>query len=135
MQAINLIFMLELAAIAYIDFKTFRIPLWALVALGVLIVLRGHINAMDAIYGLSMMIGSMFIGDFIMKRETIGGGDIWLGTAMSTFMGFDRFLITYTVAALLGMVAMMTVHRKFQSFDMAYAPYLAVGAFVAMVIK
>lgn len=136
MQALDLVFLGLLGIIAAIDYKKFYVPFWGLMAIMALCVIKQPLTlTTDMCRGLLLMLVSLFLGDYILERETLGGGDLWLGTAMSAFMGIDKFIIAYTVAALLGMVAMMTVHRKFQMFDMAYAPYLAAGAFVAMVIK
>lgn len=144
MQVLNVSFLAILTWIAVIDFKSFKVPLFGLCAIVALIFIKypslkyftmSSQFANDVVNGMITMIASLFIGDWIMKRETLGGGDVWLGVAMSAFMGFDKFLFAYTVAALLGMVVMMTIHRKLQCFDMAYAPYLAIGAFIAMVIK
>ena len=134
MQTLNVVFIGLMAMIATIDFKTLKVPAWSLCVLCILIALKGNFSPLDAIYGLALMMGSMFLSDFILKKETIGGGDLWLGTAMSAFMGFDRFLIAYTVAALLGMIAMATIYRNQRSLDIAYVPYLAYGAFWAMFI-
>lgn len=134
MQALNVVFIGLMAMIAAIDYKTFRVPLWALVGLCVLVLLKGHLHAIDAILGLLFMLVTMRVCDLAMSRETIGGGDLWICVAMSAFMGFDKFIIAFTVAAILGQIACITIHRKHSMFDMAYVPYLAAGAFWALFI-
>lgn len=172
-----------MAVIARIDYKTFQVPLWSLVALVAVALFKGHINALDGILGAGLMISSLLIVEYVLTGKCldeednkslgslkfwisrispfsfhrlsmaykefmskvsqlndddtagkIGGGDFWLGTLMSLFMGFDRFLIAYTVAALLGTLAMWTIYRNDKIRDVAYVPYMAAGAFWAMFI-
>ena len=131
MQAINVGFIGLLAVLSSIDLKTLKVPVWGLVALAFIVLVKGFIFY-DLFYGALIMAFSVYFSDFVLKRETVGGGDFWVGILMSCYMGLDRFLIAYTVAALMGQIAYMTVNRR--ANDVAYLPYLAYGAFWAIFV-
>ena len=134
MAIINVGFIGLLGIIAAIDLRTLKIPLWSLFAVVAMIFIKGGFELNDLLFGFALMLASVFASDSLLRRETLGGGDLWIGTGMSCFMGFDRFLIAYTVAALAGSIAMMTVYRHERILSVAYVPYLAAGAFWAMFI-
>ena len=134
MQTLDLGFISLMTILATIDFKTLRVPIWGLVALIVLIVANGHYAIMDTIYGACIMIASVFLSDYILQRETVGGGDFWLGILMCSFMGFEKFWVAYTMASIFGCISMFTVYRNNRTLDVAYVPYLTAGAFWALFI-
>jgi len=133
MQTIDVAFVLTVCLIALFDLKTLRIPLVGLISIGVCCMYKGF-SFQDLFYGFGLMIMSIFISDLVLRRETVGGGDLWLGMAISTYLGFDRFLTAYIIAAVLGTLAMMTVFREKRYLDIPYAPYIAVGTIGAMFI-
>ena len=82
MQALDVGFLGLLSWIAVCDFRSFKVPFFGLFAIVALAFLKTFLLN-DMIFGFTLMFVSMSLGDMILGRETLGGGDIWLGTAMS----------------------------------------------------
>ena len=126
-----------LAGIAFVDFKTFQIPLiFILIGLG--LALFGIV--MDVIY-ISSALWGVFVGALIplmimgllwmiTKRQGMGFGDIQMGVVLGAWLGPTRMAITLFSASVLSLLTWIGV-SIITDFDkdraMPMAPFLSIA--------
>ncbi len=72
------------------------------------------------------------IGDFIFKKESMGGGDVKLLAMIGAFLGWKIALLTLPLASVFGAVVGVVIKIKTKESLIAFGPYLALGAFIAI---
>ncbi|MGE5279342.1 MAG: prepilin peptidase [Deltaproteobacteria bacterium] len=72
------------------------------------------------------------IGDFIFKKESMGGGDMKLLAMIGAFLGWKLALLTLPVASVIGAVVGIIAKIRTRESEIAFGPYLAIGALVAL---
>lgn len=72
------------------------------------------------------------IGDFIFKKESMGGGDVKFLAMIGAFLGWKLALLTFFIAPLFG--AVVGIYHKIRTKDstIPYGPFLALGALIAL---
>lgn len=126
-----------LLVIAVIDFRTFEIPL----GLTIFIALMGLVcSVMDykhiALYVFGMCsVGLVLEIIFILTGgSVIGGGDATLMMAAGLVLGWQKIVLAFFLACILGAI-IHSFRMKFTGADkmLALGPYLAVGIYICMV--
>jgi leader peptidase (prepilin peptidase)/N-methyltransferase len=105
-------FVAALVALAYIDLDTWLLPhqiTWPLLALGLLSplwnpALTWKDSAVGAAAGLAGFAAIALIGERLLKRETMGWGDVWLLAAIGGWLGWPALLPVVLLSALQGAV-------------------------------
>lgn len=72
------------------------------------------------------------IGDFIFKKETMGGGDVKLLAMIGAFLGWKVAILTFFLAPMFGAVVGIIIKLKTKSSLIAYGPYLSMASIVAL---
>jgi len=130
-----------LLQIAYIDYKTMKIPdKWNL-ALGfcglISCILDTQVMFTDRLIGLFVVSVPMYVLCLIIP-DAFGGGDIKLTASMGFYLGWKQVLIGVYLSFLIGgmeAVYLLTV-KKFRKEDgthMAFGPALCLGMWIAMI--
>lgn len=80
--------------------------------------------------GLILMMG--ILGDFIFKKESMGGGDVKLLAMIGSFLGWKLAILTFFVAPFFG--AFFGIIEKIRTKDttIAYGPFLVLGALISL---
>lgn len=73
-----------------------------------------------------------FIGEFIFKKEAMGGGDIKLLAMIGAFLGWKLVLLTFFLAPFFGSIVGITLKIKKGKEIMPYGPHLSLAALVAL---
>lgn len=135
-----------LLTISMIDVKYYRIPnkilLFLLIA-GLTINLLYNIIAWDmAFLG---MFGSgaflfllRFVGNRMLKKETLGMGDVKLGTVVGFYLGFTDFLTALLTGSLLAIIiSVLLTHSpaKMIKARIPLAPYLTIGVLLVLLFS
>ncbi len=68
------------------------------------------------------------IGDFIFKKESMGGGDVKLLAMIGAFMGWEMALLSLPLASVIGAVVGVVIKIRTKESAIAFGPYLAMGA-------
>ena len=75
------------------------------------------------------------LGELILKKESMGGGDVKLAAMLGAFMGWKLILAALFVAFLVGaVVGVVTLARKPKDWDssLPFGPFIALGAVLAL---
>jgi leader peptidase (prepilin peptidase)/N-methyltransferase len=76
--------------------------------------------------GILWLLG--IIGDFIFKKESMGGGDVKLLAMIGAFLGWKMALLTLPLASVIGAVVGVVIKIRTKESAIAFGPYLAMGA-------
>jgi leader peptidase (prepilin peptidase)/N-methyltransferase len=90
----------------------------------------------QSLFGVLVGGGALWIlgcvGDFIFKKESMGGGDVKLLAMIGAFMGWQTALLCLPVASVIGAIVGVIIKIKTKESVIAFGPYLSIGAFVSM---
>lgn len=88
--------------------------------------LMGVLIGGGAIYAMGML------GDFIFKKESMGGGDVKLLAMIGAFLGWKAAILTFFIAPVFGAVAGIIVKIRTKESVIPYGPFLALGALICL---
>ena len=96
---------------------------------------------LDALLGLFVGGGALlavaYLGEWLFKKEAMGGGDIKMAAMMGAFVGWQKVLIIFLGGAVVGMlvsIVWMAMSPKIRSKRLIpFGPFLAIAAFVVIV--
>jgi leader peptidase (prepilin peptidase)/N-methyltransferase len=101
--------------------------------------LLGVVGFWDSALGVLAGGGALYVigvlGELILKKESMGGGDVKLAAMLGAFLGWQLVLVGLFVAFFAGAVAGVAVLvRKTSEWDSAlpFGPFIALGAVVAL---
>lgn len=80
--------------------------------------------------GLLWILGC--VGDFIFKKESMGGGDVKLLAMIGAFLGWQIALMVLPVASCLGAIVGIIIKLRTKESVIAFGPYLSMGAIICM---
>jgi len=84
-----------------------------------------------ALLGGGMLYAMGFIGEFIFKKEAMGGGDVKLLAMVGAFVGWKLVLLTFFIAPFFGSIVGIIARFKEGKDTIPYGPYLSMGAVIA----
>ena len=90
------------------------------------------LSLLGVVAGGGLIYGMGMLGDFLFKKESMGGGDVKLLAMIGAFLGWQLAVLTFFIAPFFG--AIFGVIEKIRTKDtaIAYGPFLAVGALVSL---
>jgi leader peptidase (prepilin peptidase)/N-methyltransferase len=106
-------FAAALVALAYIDLDTWLLPhqiTWPLIAVGLASPLWNRAlgfreSAFGAALGFAAFAAVALFGEKVLRRETMGWGDVWLLAGIGAWLGFKALLPVVLLSSLQGAVA------------------------------
>lgn len=142
------IFVSLLIVISFIDIK-YRIIPDELSIVGILIgfilslifpSLQGTVYRLNALLNsfLGIVIGGVIIyslgllGNFLFKKESMGGGDVKLLAMIGAFIGWKMVIMTFFIAPIFGSIVGIILKLKKGAELIPYAPYLSIGAVISI---
>ena len=76
------------------------------------------------------------LGDFLFKKESLGGGDVKLAAMLGAFLGWQKVLFVFISSAALGLIGaviMMALSKKMrETHQIPFGPFLAAAAVIAL---
>lgn len=116
-------FAATLLALSYIDLDTWLLPhqiTWPLIALGLLSPLWNSASTfvaagVGAAAGFAVFAAVALFGEKLLKRETMGWGDVWLLAAIGAWLGWPALLPVVLLSAIQGAVVgsiLLAVRRE-----------------------
>lgn len=82
-----------------------------------------------------MMLGLKTIGDKVLKKECLGGGDIKLMILIGVTLGFYYSLVSIFIGSLLALVCSLIIMKKKNNEEIPYGPFLLIGTFISFLIS
>ncbi|MBE6160063.1 MAG: prepilin peptidase [Lactobacillales bacterium] len=140
--AITFISMLLIIIIS--DYQTMIIPDELLIFTGILLIIeiliKSGLNVMlhsllNAIIMFVIMFAIKKIGDFLFKKESMGGGDIKLMFIYGLVLGWPTSCISICLAAFIGLPVSLILLKKNNSHEIPFGPFLAVAAIILVLTK
>ena len=74
-------------------------------------------------------------GDFLFKRESMGGGDIKLLGIFGIMFGYVMSIFSVFLAAVIGLPVSLILIKKNSSHEIPFGPFLAVAAILIVLFK
>lgn len=101
----------------------------------------GGLGIIGALVGLAAGGGSLYLiallGDWLFKKESMGGGDIKMAAMLGAFLGWQKILLIFLSASIIGLVAsiaLMAFSEKLRRTRLIpFGPFLATAAMLAIV--
>ena len=90
---------------------------------------------LGALVGAASLLLIAFLGEWIFKKESMGGGDLKLAALVGAFLGWQSVLLSLFAAilagALTGIVLIILGRRERQQY-IPFGPFIAIGTMVAI---
>jgi leader peptidase (prepilin peptidase)/N-methyltransferase len=107
----------------------------------VLSILPGGIGIIDSAVGLIVGGAALYLvalaGDWLFKKESMGGGDIKMAAMLGAFLGWQKVILIFLSGAFLGLIISLIImlfsKRLRASRTIPFGPFLAVAAIIAII--
>ena len=101
----------------------------------------GGIGIVPALIGLLVGGGSLYLiallGDWLFKKDSMGGGDIKMASMLGAFLGWQKVLFVFMASAVIGLivsVALMTFSARLRETRIVpFGPFIAIAAMTAVI--
>ncbi len=88
--------------------------------------LLGILIGGGSIYAMGML------GDFLFKKESMGGGDVKLLAMAGSFLGWQMAILAFFIAPFFGAVLGIIVKIRTKESVIPYGPFLSLGALISL---
>jgi len=88
--------------------------------------------------GLGILVGGGLIylmglfGEWVFKKEAMGGGDVKLLAMIGAFLGWEYAILSFFLAPFFGSIVGIIEKIRTKDSTIAYGPYLVIGALVSL---
>jgi len=93
---------------------------------------------MHLLYGLIsfvIMYSLKLLGDFIFKKESMGGGDIKLLFVFGLMFGWQMSIVSIFLAAIIGLPISLILMKKDSDHVIPFGPYLGIASLIIVLFK
>lgn len=141
--AISITFISMLLIIIISDYQTMIIPDEVLIFFGILLIIELFIkngiyvynNIIDGIIAFLVMWLIKKIGDFIFKKESMGGGDIKLMAIIGLVLNYKIAIISIFLASIIGLPISLIILYKSKSDIIPFGPFLSISAIILLFLQ
>ena len=142
--AIALIFISLLLIVIISDYQTMIIPDSILVVSSIMVIIidlitKGLIPTLqmlgNGIIAFSIMLILKLLGDFLFKKESMGGGDIKLMFVFGLVLGWPTAILAIFVASFIGLPISLVLISGKKSHEVPFGPFLAAAAILLIITK
>lgn len=82
-----------------------------------------------------IMYSIKFFGDFLFKKESMGGGDIKLMFVFGLMFGWQMSIVSIFIGSIIGLPISLILLRKSDDHVLPFGPYLGLGALIIVLMK
>ena len=141
---LSIIFISMLLIVIISDYQTMIIPDSVLIiSLILMLIVKYFINGFSAlgmsilngVFAFLFMFALKLLGDFIFKRESMGGGDIKLLGIFGVMFGFQMSVVSIFIASIIGFPISLINIKKNPTHEIPFGPYLAIAAIMIVLFK
>ena len=137
---ISITFISMLLIIIISDYQTMIIPDEVLIPSGILILIElwikeGNFISMtshifDGIVSFLIMLALKKLGDYLFRKESMGGGDLKLMVLLGFVLGWKMSIITIFLASFIGLPISLIILYKNKTDIIPFGPFLSVSAII-----
>lgn len=141
---LSIVFISMLLIVIISDYQTMTIPDSILIVFSaIIIIIKTFIVGIDGV-GVALLnslasFTFMFLlklfGDFLFKKESMGGGDIKLLAVFGLMIGLPMSIISVFIAAIIGLPISLIVLKRKSTHEIPFGPFLAVAAMIIVLTK
>lgn len=141
---LSIVFISMLLIIIISDYQTMIIPDSVLIVFSAMIIIIKYfmvgiegvgIALLHGIGAFIFMLLLKLFGDFLFKKESMGGGDIKLLAVYGLMFGFPMSIVSVFIAAIIGLPISLIVVKKNSNHEIPFGPFLAVAAILIVLLK
>lgn len=92
-------------------------------------------SLLQAIISFIIMFLIKLLGDFLFKKESMGGGDIKLLFVFGFMLHVEGSLISIFLGSLVGLPISIIVMNKLKNNEIPFGPFLSIGALLVLFLK
>lgn len=110
----------------------------ALIFIEMLFIFGIKYSLLHILYGIIsffIMYSLKLFGDFLFKKESMGGGDIKLMFVFGLMFGFDMSIISIFLAAIIGLPISLILLRKSEDHVLPFGPYLGIASLIIVLFQ
>lgn len=142
--AIALTFISMLCIIVLSDYEYMIIPDEVLIFFSIVLTIEFFIknglastgmHLLEGILAFFTMWGIKKIGDFMFKKESMGGGDIKLMFVFGLVLGYPLAIISIFVGSIIGLPISLIIVAKKSSHEIPFGPFLSAGALILLLTQ
>ena len=89
-------------------------------------------SLLGVLVGGGMIYAMGMLGDFLFKKESMGGGDVKLMAMVGAFLGWKLAVLTFFLAPFFGAVYGVVEKIRTKDTTIAYGPFLVLGALMSL---
>ncbi len=136
---LSIVFISMLLIIIVSDMKTMIIPDSVLIIFSIIIIIIKYFmvgvpgivySLLDSLYSFIFMLMLKLLGDFLFKKESMGGGDIKLLAVFGLTIGFPISIISVVMAAFIAIPVIIIILKNNSSHILPFGPFLAISAII-----
>lgn len=141
---LSIVFISMLLIVIISDYQTMTIPDSILIVFSaMIIIIKTFIVGVDGV-GVALLNGLAsftfmlllkLFGDFLFKKESMGGGDIKLLAVFGLMMGFPMSIVSVFIAAIIGLPISLVILKRKSTHEIPFGPFLAVAAIIIVLTK
>ncbi len=141
---LSIVFISMLLIIIISDYQTMIIPDSVLIVFSAMIIIIKYfmvgiegvgISLLHAVGAFVFMLLLKLFGDFLFKKESMGGGDIKLLAVYGLMFGFPMSIVSVFLSAIIGLPISLIVVKKNSNHEIPFGPFLAVAAILIVLLK
>lgn len=141
---LSIVFISMLLIIIISDYQTMIIPDSILIVFSSIIILIKFfmigiegvgISLLHSIGAFIFMLLLKLFGDFIFKKESMGGGDIKLLAVFGLMFGFPMSLISVFIAAFIALPISLILLKNNSTHEIPFGPFLAISAILIVLLE
>lgn len=141
---LSIVFISMLLIIIISDYQTMIIPDSILIVFSILILIIKYFIVglsgveISILHGLGSFIFMLLLklfGDFLFKKESMGGGDIKLLGVFGIMFGFPMSIVSVFLAAIIGLPISLILLKKNSNHEIPFGPFLAISAILIVLLK
>lgn len=141
---LSIVFISMLLIVIISDYQTMTIPDSILIVFSAIIIIIKYfivgvdgvgIALLNAVASFTFMLLIKLFGDFLFKKESMGGGDIKLLAVFGLTMGFYMSVISLFLAAIIGLPVSLIILKKKSTHEIPFGPFLAVAAIIIILLN
>ena len=91
-------------------------------------------SVIGLLVGGGLLYGTGLLGDFIFKKESMGGGDIKLLAMAGSILGWKLVALTFFIAPVFALIPGLLVLLFKRSHVIPYGPFLSIGLIVSLFV-